>query len=566
MEEEQKTGGGVPRAILPAFAALKYLVPVILLVMGSRVMGDYRYLAAGLLELAFVLVLTNWLACRNVVLGWLLNSVLLLLLNLQAAMLFFAASYVTPLMLSNLFNIEDLAGQAQTYISSAVAVVIASLLPVMPVRIPQLDKAAYGIGFAALIELVALLGVGVWAAPLGSALDLKGKWDQYNAFLAQSAAAVSEVGEGAVSPEMIQAYYREEVPGGVDRPDQLPEHPNIIVIFTEGLSQNIVDDERGIMPNVARYQQASLSFTNYYNHTAATYRGINGQLFSGFQLDDHDTNSLIPLHEVLADQGYSTTFINTEPFFGEWTEYLELMGFQDLVGESVTGTYSLTGGSSGDKMSDREAYETLRAVVEEKAQGSQPFFVGIYTFGTHATYDSPDVVFGDGTDAELNKFHNCDYQFGQFMEWFEQSGLAQDTLLVFTADHATYRDLAFLDAFPDYEREHYFLDTMPCFYYYEGVVPGQVDAGGRNTLDFAPTLLDYLDISGPNCFLGESLFLDPNPVEAPGEGLAPMDMVYFDGMGVSTTQDCEIVILDEDELEPYSDEIMDYVTVSRVPL
>ena len=96
----------------------------------------------------------------------------------------------------------------------------------------------------------------------------------------------------------------------------------------------------------------------------------------------------------------------------------------------------------------------------------------------------------------------------------------------------------------------------------------QVDVGGRNSLDFTPTLLDYLDVSAPNCFMGESLFLDPNPVEAPEEGLVPMDMVYFDGMDVSTTSGSDIDVIDEDadEYDLYMEEIMDYVAVSRVPL
>ena len=82
------------------------------------------------------------------------------------------------------------------------------------------------------------------------------------------------------------------------------------------------------------------------------------------------------------------------------------------------------------------------------------------------------------------------------------------------------------------------------------------------------TLLAYLDVSAPNCFMGESLFLDPNPVEAPEEGLVPMDMVYFDGMDVSTTSGSDIDVIDEeaDEYDLYMEEIMDYVAVSRVPL
>lgn len=51
------------------------------------------------------------------------------------------------------------------------------------------------------------------------------------------------------------------------------------------------------------------------------------------------------------------------------------------------------------------------------------------------------------------------------------------------------------------------LDQIPFLIYYKGITPETIDADGRNSLDFAPTVLDYLDISAPNYFLGESLFV-----------------------------------------------------------
>ena len=56
------------------------------------------------------------------------------------------------------------------------------------------------------------------------------------------------------------------------------------------MSQHIIDDERNITPNIKELQSKSLSFSNYYNHTFATYRGIIGQLYSGYQLDNSDQN------------------------------------------------------------------------------------------------------------------------------------------------------------------------------------------------------------------------------------------------------------------------------------
>ena len=71
------------------------------------------------------------------------------------------------------------------------------------------------------------------------------------------------------------------------KPNNLPESPNVILIFVEGMSQHIIDDERNIAPNIREVQSKSLNFKNYYNHTFATYAGIIGQLYSGYQLQNH---------------------------------------------------------------------------------------------------------------------------------------------------------------------------------------------------------------------------------------------------------------------------------------
>ena len=105
----------------------------------------------------------------------------------------------------------------------------------------------------------------------------------------------------------------------------------MILIFTEGLSRSIIWDERNIMPNLRALESESLSFTNYYNHTFATFRGLIGQLYSGYQFDNLDTNGLISLQAILGKRGYQTAFINTEPSNTEFSEYLAVLPFFGAV-------------------------------------------------------------------------------------------------------------------------------------------------------------------------------------------------------------------------------------------
>lgn len=534
------------------FLVLKYAFPLVVLGVGSYLLRDGRYLLAGALELGAIFLVTNWLARKSAVAGSLASGLLMLVFNVQAVVLVFASGYVTPIMLSNIFNIQDLVGKAALYAAGAALALVLSFLPIEGVGPQALSQLLPVVALAAACEVGACLGVGSEHAPIASTVQLAKAWYSYQQTMSQLGGST----EG-VDP-FTTPYFRADVPGGTDRPQELPASPNVVVIFTEGLSQQIVDDTRVIMPNVAAYEARSLNFTGYYNHSAATFRALNGQLYSGYQLNDLDANALISIQSILHGQGYHTTLINTEPYYDNWTDFLGYLHFDEMVGESSTGTYSIPGTSDGAKMSDGEAYQTLRDVMTREGEGDAPFFVTMYTFGTHASLDSPEERFGDGSNPMLNKFYNCDYQFGQFMDWFEDSEFADNTIVVFTADHATYSELDFTTAFPNYERGHYFCDEIPCFYYYRGIEPGQVEANGRTTLDFAPTLLDYLDVSAPNCFLGRSLFLDDDPDD--------LDTVYFDGNLLTTSTGGTIVRPEGADSGVLLDQIHDYLSYARIPL
>ena len=431
---------------------LKYLFSIILMILGRRSAGSNKMLFCGLLELLVIWMLTE--VIRSFRVRAVVNGILMLLLNAQMLILWFGGDYISLVMLTNLDNVRDLSGKIVIYILGIVITFVFSFYP--PARL----------------------------------LDSQKGRD-------------ARVRKELESIENCTAdFYRKGIScASVEKPDTLGEKPNIVLILTEGLSEHIVKDERGIMPNAAALEEKSISFSNYYNHTFATYRGISGQLYSGFQLDNYDSNSLIGIQNLLADQGYTTSFINTEPNLVPFASYLQEMGFDEVIGEPGHG-YS---GPSGS-MTDKEAYEELLKQIEEKHAAGQPFFTAIYTFGTHASFDSPDQKFGDGSQSELNKFYNADYWLGVFIEKIEASPAFENTIIVFTADHATYADLYYNEAFPEYKRANPSIDQIPLMIYHRGVVPQQIDAAGRNTLDLTSTILDYIDINGPNYFLGASLF------------------------------------------------------------
>lgn len=571
------------------FTCLKYLFSVVLTFMAFSKVGNGYYPAAELFELFLIFAFSNVLMQKKLA-GQIVNDILMFFYNAQVIMMFFANSYITMVMLTNLDSLEALSGKAAIYITGVILVLVFSFLPIQKIEFTKVSRQSI-LSAALCAELVFTMFFGSTYSPIYNYFDLAIQHHDSVKLSKSIEAAVREAeakkasendpetkessGNAAeydlvtvssdpsvVSPEIIQevsldipgtdlSFYKDCVEGYRDKDNGLAEQPNVILIFTEGLSQNVFSDERNIMPNVAEYQSKSLSFTSYYNHTFATFRGIIGQLYSGYQLDNYDANALVSLQDIFSALGYNTSFINTEPNHQEFTAYLENLRFDEIIGDT-----SYTCNGLADSISDKDAYEILFDCAEKKAKSNEPFFLAIYTFGTHASLDSTDETFGDGTDAELNKFYNMDCQFGQFMEKFENSSLSDNTLIVFTSDHATYQDDSFNKAFTDYPRAATSFDEIPLFFYYKGITPESIDVNGRNTLNMAPTLLDYLDISTPNYFLGTSLF---SGIEG-----SLLETSHSDTYVLYSSKNDQIQALEGTDLEEFNTMLQEYYITKEI--
>lgn len=537
--------------VLRSMTIIKYLLSVMLVVWGAW-KNTPLYAIAGILELAVIVGVTDLLGRKSRIAGLLWNDIGILILNIQFTVLRFAGSYISVIMLTNVDSIQALRGKWQSYLFAGTIAVAAGILPVIctigrSTGVRRLRVAVIAAAAAATVDVVMIAsGVDsfspVWSlAMLGSDLYAREKLQ----------AEIAEKMGGSTADSALAEFYKAEIGDFYQKPAVLQDDPNIILIFTEGLSQNIIDDDRDIMPNVRAYEEKSLDFVNYYDHTAATYRGISGQLFSAHQFNNTDGNRLISLQSILKEKGYTTTFLNSEPDNAEFTEYLNALGF-DEVRDIDSGRSSL----------DKEMYDFLYQTVSEQFS-DKPQFIAMYTFGTHVSWDSDDQLFGDGSDNLLNRFYNVDYQFGRFMSRMVEEGLTQNTVIVFTADHATYMDDDFRNSFyPDYEREDLFCDRIPMFIWYEGVLPAVLDVNGRNSLGLAPTILDFLDIDEANFFLGNSLFEE---LETPREILlnTVFDVPDDSNWQVSTFNG-EITELSEEERQKLDEIVNAYLSCATL--
>lgn len=470
----------------------KYIFFLVLFLQVTYMYKKPILILVGLVELTLILLASGYLVSINKILGYLINCILLLIIGIEIIVYRFAGNYVSLIMVTNLESIQGISGKTILYLLYIIPFILALCIPT-----PKIEGRFYkSFSKCGLVCVLLLTEFIIWnsgenSSPIENSIllfrNIYARQARYNK-IAQS---------GNSDFEMLDSmFYKDTIGNYVSSPLQ-KKNPDVVLIFTEGLSPNIIDDERNIMPNVRMYEDKSLNFTNYYNHTAATYRGLIGQLYSGHQYNNNDENTLISLQKIMHDNGYQTTLINTEPNNQDFTNYLKIFDFDRIVTSNNTNTW----------LRDDEAYALLANEVKECYENSKPDFIVIYTFGTHATFDESKVKYGDGKNGLLNRFANADYYFGEFMKNFENNDKYNDLVVVFTTDHCTYEDEDFIRTFePSYTREDYFCDQIPLLIWYNKIEAQEINAEGRNSLCFAPTLLDFLDIDGDNYFLGDSLF------------------------------------------------------------
>lgn len=313
--------------------------------------------------------------------------------------------------------------------------------------------------------------------------------------------------------------------------------PNIIVVFAEGFSARLMGTYQGIYPdltpNLNRYSQKMLQVSNYYNHTAATYRGLKGQLTStytyfggkmrgGWEDKERDnTANLVNLSyqsvaNVLNSNGYDTVFFSPHMRHVSFGAFLKALDFQEVYDFETMAT--LTGEAVSphsrveEALRDKNIFGGLRTFLDQrfKSGDSKPFFVGTYNIGTHAFLDVTEggLTYGDGNNRVLNRFHQFDYIMGEFLDYFFQSPFVDNTILIFTADHSTYPEPAYVRALKKDDITSYFVDEIPLLIHAPSLeLPVKYDAHYRNSLDFAPTLMHLLGISNfTHSWLGQSIF------------------------------------------------------------
>ena len=307
-----------------------------------------------------------------------------------------------------------------------------------------------------------------------------------------------------------------------------PSKTNVIVFFVESLSAGMVNpynrEYENLTPNINDFAQNSMVVFNYYNHTYPTIPGLQGQMASYYPpfnwydwdltSDDIKVNKLLSIVNVLDKKGYKTVYLTHS---SEKDTFLKpqilALGFdktyfaEDKIYDKYRPEKDFPEYCGAD---DQTVFKVVKDLAK-KLRKETPFFLAVSTIETHSGYKPKENArkYPENPDNPvLTQVHNLDYSFGIFWQWFKNSDLKDNTIVILTADHAHNPTIPFNETFKD-AVSHTTFDKI-CLIIHDPVhkLPKKFRVN-TTSLDLAPSLIHLLGFNNfPNPWLGLSFFGD----------------------------------------------------------
>lgn len=232
-----------------------------------------------------------------------------------------------------------------------------------------------------------------------------------------------------------------------DYPRLLKEkRPNVVFILLESFTANAIESlggVPGITPNLDTLAKEGVLFSNIYATGSRSDRGMVAAI-SG--LPSHPGVAIIRYPNKMVEfprfpkdfeaEGYATRYYYAGDInFGNFRSYVT-MSFQDMVteddfsGEAIRNRFKW--GVHDEYMLDRLYEDILKA--------PRPFMYMAFNMSSHEPFKVPGEVTISGNDTEsmfLNAIHYSDRCIGDFIRKCKASGVWENTLFIFMADHGT---------------------------------------------------------------------------------------------------------------------------------
>lgn len=285
---------------------------------------------------------------------------------------------------------------------------------------------------------------------------------------------------------------------------QNPHRPNVLMVVLESLRQDVLTPQ--LMPNTSALAQDARVFDQHFSTGNATRYGLFGLLYGlpgGYWPSMLDEQRGSQLFQVLGQQGYDLHLYGSAPLY---SPEFDRTAFADVRDQLHQGPSALK--SDGR---DRAIISALQQDIRASQAAQRPWFGFAFLDSTHAPYYMPDgyppvatpmaadidfLKFGPEHDPtpELNRYrtavHYADSLIGSLLDDLRAQGLAEDTIVLVTGDHAEeFNDLKLNywghnGNFSDYQLQ------VPFVLHWPGRAAGR-DARTSSHEDWVPTLMRH---------------------------------------------------------------------------
>jgi phosphoglycerol transferase MdoB-like AlkP superfamily enzyme len=279
---------------------------------------------------------------------------------------------------------------------------------------------------------------------------------------------------------------------------------NVVLVCMESMSARFMSaygNTQGITPNLDRFANEGLFFSQLYATGTRTVRGLEAIILSlpltpgQSILRRPDSGNLFNLGTVFRDQGYVTQFLyGGNAYFDNMREWFSSNQF-DVIDE---GNFSDITFSNAWGVSDEDLFNNAIKVADSLSEQKKPFLQVIMTTSNHRPYTFPegriDIPSHSGRDGAVKY---ADYAIGKLIADAEKKSWYKNTLFVFVADHN-----ASVAGGTDIPIKDY---LIPLIMYNPTLVKPQKIVKLASQIDLAPTLLDVMNVSYQSKFFGQSL-------------------------------------------------------------
>ncbi len=304
--------------------------------------------------------------------------------------------------------------------------------------------------------------------------------------------------------------------------------PNIVLVILESFTAKYLATHGGdprIAPNFERLSRDGLYFERFM---ASGGRSANGLFCMFAGLPDRANRTILRSNEAQNRMGglarilrdnheYRTIFVHGGDLrFDSLDRMLPHLGFETAVGwREMEADRAGLGLNEDDRRTswgflDHVSFRVAETLIDDAAKrdDGRPFFATVFTLNTHHPYLVPngDERIFDAAQPQhdfLNSYHATDKALGAFLDKLRTKSYYNNTIFVFTADHAHHAQLNYL------EDRH-----IPLLIY----APGRNDARlrGRRTdlasqLDLLPTIFGLAGGDGVYAAMGRDLLHEDTP-------------------------------------------------------